>query len=406
MSSQRITVLHLLDHSLPVQDGYAYRSAAIIREQRALGWQTTQLTSDRQEDASAADDGVEYRRTTPYDNWLARQPVAEQLATVMSLTASATRVAQDCRPQLLQAHSPCLAGLAGIRVARRLGLPLVYEMRASWEDAAVSAGQTTEGSLRYRLSRALETHVLRAADAVTTICEGLRTDIIARGIPAEKVTVIPNGVQAERFHVPDGSGQAIRAAHARPDQVLIGFIGSFFSWEGLDVLIRAVDLLRQSRTDFKVLLIGDGPEAAQLRALTGQLGLHEYIDFGGRIPAAEVPVHYAAMDMLVYPRPPSPLTEKVTPLKPIEAMAAGRIVLASDVAGHREIVREGDNGLLFPAGDAAGLARALGDALARKDLASMRENGRRFASEERSWSASVARYGAVYERLLKSRERH
>ena len=92
-----------------------------------------------------------------------------------------------------------LDALPALRVGRRRGIPVVYEVRASWEDAAVDHGTTREGSLRYRASRALETWALRRADHVTTICEGLRGDIVARGIPPERVTVIPNAVDTREF---------------------------------------------------------------------------------------------------------------------------------------------------------------------------------------------------------------
>lgn len=391
-------ILHLFNHSLPVQDGYAYRSAAILREQAARGWDTVQVTSDRHPPGAGEEHvgGLCFFRTAPRGGWLARQPVVEQLATIATLQARVEQVARVTRPDVLHAHSPCLVGLAALRVGRRLGIPVVYEMRSSWEDAAVTEGVTTRGSLRFRLSRALETFLLRRVDAVTTICEGLRTEICSRGIPPGRVTVIPNAVDTGQFAGVHPGSAAIRARYAPAGERVAGFIGSFYNWEGLELLVAAAAILHQARQDFRILLVGGGAEDARLRAQVAELGLGEFVLFAGRVPHDDVGAYYGAMDLLVYPRPPTPLTDMVTPLKPLEAMAAGKPVLASDVAGHRELVRHAFNGLLFAAGDPAALATALDDAFRSDDLGALSERARRWVGEERTWQAAVARYQPVY----------
>ena len=399
-------ILHLLDHSLPIQDGYAFRTAAILREQAALGWETVQVTSDRHV-AIAAEEQVadlHFLRTRPRTGWLARQPVALQLATIATLRARVEQVAREHRPDVLHAHSPCLTGLAALQVGRRLKIPVVYEMRSSWEEAAVTEGLTTKNSLRFRLSRALETFVLRRVDAVTTICEGLRTEICARGVPPGKVTIIPNSVDTEQFGQEHPGGAAIRQQHAPTGQRLLGFIGSFYNWEGLDLLVAAADILRRRRTDFRVLLVGGGAEEQRLRSQVEVLGLGDLVSFTGRVPHAEVGAYYGAMDLLVYPRPATPLTDMVTPLKPLEAMAAGKPVLASDVAGHRELIRHGFNGLLFRAGDAEALAAGMDAALRSADLADVSARARQWVCDERTWRAAVARYQPVYAGLARPRQ--
>ena len=193
-----LRILHVLDHSLPVQSGYSFRSAAIIREQRKLGWETTHVTSPKHGKASAAEeesDGLRFYRTAEPQGLLARAPIANQLAVIAALRERIREIVAIEKPDVIQAHSPCLNALAALN----LGAPLVYELRSSWEDAAVSSGTTTEGSLRYRMSRWLETYALRKAHEVTTICEGLREDVIGRGVAPERITVIPNSVDAEGF---------------------------------------------------------------------------------------------------------------------------------------------------------------------------------------------------------------
>lgn len=195
-------ILHILDHSLPLHSGYTFRSAAILREQQRLGWETFHLTGAKQGTVSTLEEtaeGLHFFRTPVEKAVWAHWPVLNQVAIVRGLSQRLAGVVEQTKPDLLHAHSPALNGLAALSVARRYRLPLVYEVRAFWEDAAVDHGTTREGSLRYRLTHALESYVLRRADALTCICEGLRSDIIERGIPAEKITVIPNAVDAERF---------------------------------------------------------------------------------------------------------------------------------------------------------------------------------------------------------------
>ena len=195
-------ILHILDHSIPLHSGYTFRTAAILREQRALGWETFHLTSEKQTGCDVPEehaDGLHFYRTPKNEGALSRLPILNQVAVMQGLEKRLKEIIPIVKPDILHAHSPVLNALPAIRAGRRFGIPVVYEVRAFWEDAAADHGTTTEGSLRYRITRALETHAFRNADAVTTICEGLRSDIVDRGIPSSKVTVIPNAVDIEKF---------------------------------------------------------------------------------------------------------------------------------------------------------------------------------------------------------------
>jgi PEP-CTERM/exosortase A-associated glycosyltransferase len=311
-------------------------------------------------------------------------------------------VARQVRPHLLHAHSPVLNALPALRVGRQLGIPVVYEVRAFWEDAAVDHGTTTEGSLRYRLTRRLETHALKQADHVFTICEGLRGDIVARGLPADGVTVIPNAVDIDAFEPGGQPDEALKARLGLAGTTVVGFIGSFYAYEGLDLLLQAVPALRVRRPEVRVLLVGGGPQEAALKAQAATLGLSNTVVFTGRVPHTEVQRYYDLVDVLAYPRHPMRLTELVTPLKPLEAMAQGRVLLASDVGGHRELIRDGDTGYLFRAGQVDALVQGLDRVLsARADWAKVRAAGRRFVEQERNWGVSVANYRPVFERLVR-----
>ncbi|HQC72455.1 MAG TPA: glycosyltransferase, exosortase A system-associated [Candidatus Competibacteraceae bacterium] len=396
-------ILHILDHSLPLHSGYTFRTAAILREQRRLGWETFHITSAKQGAVAALEEsaaGLHFLRTPPETAIWARWPVLNQVAVVSGLERRLADVVEQVRPDLLHAHSPALNGLAALRIARRFKLPLVYEVRAFWEDAAVDHGTTREGSLRYRLTRALETHVLQRASAVTCICEGLRNDIVARGIPAGKVTVIANAVDVEQFSLGGAPDPELRAQLGLDGTRVLGFIGSFYAYEGLALLLEGLPGLLKQRPEVRLLLVGGGPQEQALREQARALGVADRVVFTGRVPHAEVNRYYDLIDVLVYPRLSMRLTELVTPLKPLEAMAQGRLFIASDVGGHRELIRDGETGVLFRASDAADLTAKALDLLSQPERwPALKARGRRFVEEERTWRNSVARYADVYTTL-------
>ena len=181
-------VLHILDHSLPLHSGYSFRTAAILREQRALGWETDHLTTPRHGAARApieTADGWAFFRTPLAGGWRSRLPaVGLYLDEMQATSARLGELVARLKPDILHAHSPVLTALPALKIARNARIPLVYEVRALWEDGAVDHGTTHARSLRYRMTRALETYVLERATRVTTICEGLKREIVQRGIAA------------------------------------------------------------------------------------------------------------------------------------------------------------------------------------------------------------------------------
>jgi PEP-CTERM/exosortase A-associated glycosyltransferase len=400
-------ILHVLDHSIPLQSGYTFRTRAILEQQRAFGWETFHLTGAKQGRGNGQPeedvDGLHFYRSPPLGELAGRLPVFNQWAVVRGLRRRLEAVVRELRPDILHAHSPALNGLAALPVARKYGIPLVYEVRAFWEDAAVDHGTSREDGLRYRLSRALETHVLKGADAVTTICEGLRGDIIGRGLPEHKVTVIPNSVALERFPVLQGKDAKLLAELGLQGQRVIGFIGSFYAYEGLPLLLEAMPTILRQREDVRLLLVGGGPQDVALRQLTRQLGLQDRVIFTGRVSHDEVQRYYSLVDIFVYPRLSMRLTELVTPLKPLEAMAQGRLVVASDVGGHLELIEAGVTGELFPAGNASGLAAAVLRLLEEEGQWPRRlAAGREYVERVRNWRASAERYQPVYAALTAS----
>lgn len=396
-------ILHVLDHSIPLHSGYTFRTLSILHQQRRLGWETVHLTSPkhtRPYTPSETVDGWQFYRTAPPKGLAARIPVLREAALVEATTKRLMEVASEERPDILHAHSPVLDAIPALRVGKRLGLPVVYEVRAFWEDAAASHGSGREWGSRYRLTRGLETYALKRADAVTTICEGLRSEIVNRGVALETVTVIPIAVDAEGFGGAKPPDSELVAELGFAGKTVLGFIGSFYSYEGLHVLLAAMPELSRARPDIRLLLVGGGPEDTRLKEQAAGLDPKGRVVFTGRVPHERVEKYYDLVDLLVYPRVPIRLTDLVTPIKPLEAMAQEKIVVASDVGGHRELIRDKETGYLFAANDPKDLVATVVSVLdQRGSWPALRTRARDFVVNERNWPLSVARYKEVYEHL-------
>lgn len=385
-----------------MHSGYTFRTRAILRAQLAKGWDVRGLTGRRHVSAGPQEelvDGLHFHRTpgeAAGGNALLREwrDISAHADAIESLV-------RQWRPDIIHAHSPVLNAMAAQRVARRHGIPLIYEIRAFWEDAAVGNGTGTEGSPRYWLTRQLETHAVRAADAVAVICEGLRSDLIARGIDSAKITVSPNGVDLDQFGAPVPRDPALTAKLGLEGADVVGFIGSFYDYEGLDDLIAAMPRLVRARPRAKLLLVGGGPMEQALRDQALASPFTDHIVFVGRVPHDQVEHYYAQVDVLAYPRKAMRLTDLVTPLKPLEAMAQGRLVAASSVGGHRELIEDGVTGTLFAPDDPAAIAQALASMFADRGFWDERRIvARDFVERERNWSSNILRYEPVYQRLL------
>ncbi|AMO72817.1 TIGR04063 family PEP-CTERM/XrtA system glycosyltransferase [Sphingorhabdus sp. M41] len=398
-------ILHILDHSLPLHSGYCFRTRAIMKAQIANGLTVAGVTGVRQNQHDyCADqpqeefDGLQFFRTlgqvqgpSPIREWREVAVLAERIEQVI----------RDWQPDILHAHSPALNGLAALRVAGKTGMPLVYEIRAFWEDAAVGNGTGKANSPRYWLTRQLENHVVNGADAVAVICEGLRSDLIGRGVNPEKITVSPNGVDLDLFGEPPARDESLLAELGLAGKSVLGFIGSFYDYEGLDDLVAALPVLRASHADVHLLLVGGGPMEEALKTQVERLGMGSAVTFAGRVPHEDVERFYGLMDIMVYPRKAMRLTDLVTPLKPLEAMAQGRPVAASDVGGHRELIEDGVTGTLFAAGNPEKIAEKLAHLLDNRGRWNQTiETARKFVEADRNWSSNILRYTPVYQRLI------
>ena len=397
-------VLHVLDHSVPLFSGYSFRSQSIIREQVALGLSPVVLTSPKhgsQRDEIDEIESVRYYRTkVPTDHFIGGRglPFIKEVLVIRQLAARIRKVIEIEKVELIHSHSPSLNGLASLWMASRLRLPFLYEARAFWEDAAVSHGTFSEQSIRYRISRLIETFVFIRANRVVTICEGMRNDLLSRKVAADRVSIVPNGVDVGWF-LPCAAAEDLIEKFRFKGKPVFGFIGSFYRYEGLRFLISAVPELLRRLPDAKVIMVGGGYDERFLKEMAKPYA--ESIIFTGQVPHERIKDYYSILDVFVCPREKIRLTELVTPLKPLEAMSMGKTVLASDVGGHLELIENNRTGLLFKAEDrddfVTQAVRAMSDANLRRTIG---RQARCYVEAERSWPRIVLRYLDVYRQLL------
>jgi PEP-CTERM/exosortase A-associated glycosyltransferase len=395
--------VHTLDHVLPEVSGYSIRSHNLLRALRIEGFDVVAVSSSSRESTAVEDeiDGVRYVHL-PFRVQSEVQTPAVLWRRVAVFGRWLSNEVRRRRASLIHAHTPFLNVLPALWAARRRRLPLVYEVRAFWEDAVLDRDLRVEHDLRYRSSRALETWALHRVDAVTTISQGQLDEIIDRGVPRQRVHVVPNGVDSATFR-PQEPDPELLTRHRLTGHFIVGYIGYFLAYEGVEILVRGFARMLQDTPRVRLLLVGTGPYEASLRSEAESLGIAANVVFTGAVPHAQIGRYYSICDVVVYPRPSRRTTELTTPLKPLEAMAMARPVIASSVGGLREVVRDGDTGMLFPAGDTERLGQLLAqiamDAALRARLGA---NARRFVCDERSWEHSVQRYVELYDELWRS----
>jgi glycogen synthase len=405
-------VLHVLDHSWPVLSGYSVRSRNLITAQHRQGEAIKVLTGPLHEldDAEATEitlDGVQYLRTPIRGNLasaaLRKRWLVAREHEVVRLLRERILAVMDREPvRLIYAHSPALCGLAAVQAARRTGVPCVYEIRAFWEDAAQRDSNGSR-SLRARMTHRLETFVAKRADAVAAIAKPMLSDLEARGVARGKLFHIPNGVDIDRFS-PVARDEALAQQLGLGEGPVLGFFGSLYSYEGVSWMIRAASQLWARGIAFHILIIGRGEDESAIREAVSAARADRFVHTIPHVPHEEISRYYSVVDVVLCPRCKIRLTELVTPLKPLEAMALKKAVLGSDVGGIRELIEHEKTGLLFRAGDAEDFCRQANRLIQSPALRnSLAERGREFVIRHRDWQVLSLRYKQIYDFALQGR---
>ena len=405
--------LHILHRSVPGTHGYAIRSQEIVSNLKAKGVEPIVVTSPSQaplgeldSDSSEMIDGIRYFRSCGKllkptlevkDGKYARASL--RVLQNSNLFRMSLQLARKYRPDVIHAHSPFTCGLVGCLVGSITGIPVIYEMRGIWEDSHTSRYGMATTSLRYRAVRSLETIALKYADMCFPISDALREEIMSRGISPDKIVVVPNGVDIKKFSPGPASEDLVRSLNLE-GKTVFGYIGTFFHYEGLDLLVEAFEELAPKFDSLNLMLVGDGELMPKLKELASKSSYSERIIFTGRIRNNLIVDYYKLFDLLVLPRRDAREANLVTPLKPLEIMAMGKPLVASDVGGHKEIVIDGLNGLLFTHERVDALVEKCVDLISAPELrADLGSRSRDWVESNRDWSVLINKYLSVYEKL-------
>lgn len=395
-------ICYLLHNSLPfASGGYATRAHGMAAGLKANGLDVICMTrpgfpidvpdfdTSRTVAPEADIDGIRYLHTL--------EPTRKQFSGrdyVLQAANKLTEVFLQLRPAMVMAASNYITAIPALVAARRLGIPFFYEIRGFWEVTRVSREPEYAQTDAYAQQVALEKAVAEHADHVFTLTTPMKEEMIERGVAANKITLAPNSCDPFRFN-PRPRDAALAAKYSIPEDVpVIGYIGTFVQYEGLEHLAQACAILRAQGQDFRLLLVGNentagndrGPITEEILRVANEEGLSDKLILPGRIPHEEVEAHYSLIDIAPFPRKPQPVTEMVSPMKPLEALAMEKAVMVSSVRALTEMIKDGETGLVFEKGNVEDMARVLARLIEDPDLRlCLGKAGRTWVEEERTW---------------------
>ncbi|WP_220137308.1 glycosyltransferase [Streptomyces himalayensis] len=398
-------VLHLVTNGLPFKHaGYTVRTQALAEAQLAAGLDPHVVTRVGFPVAQGVLDarplqivnGVPQHRLLPL-----RLPYGQGAA--LSRNAElAGRLVEQLRPGVLHAATDHGNGRVALALREAYGLPVVYEVRGFLEETWLTqAPGRSRDDGTYLARRELETYCMREADLVLTLGAAMKAEIVARGVPEERVLISPNAVD-EVFLAPLPDGAPLRARLGiAPDDLVVGTVSSLTPHEGIGTLLHAGAELRRRGVPLRLLIVGDGPERAALQQLAARLGLGDGVAlFTGRVPHAQVRDYHAVLDVFAVPRTDERVCHLVTPLKPVEAMASGLPVASSDLTAMRELVESDVNGQLIPPDSPHAWRDALEMLLySQKRRTEWGASARNLVVRERTWKRVAATTREAYRSL-------
>ena len=402
-------VLNVLAFSLPYSSvGYAIRSHGLAIGIKNAGWDIRPYTrpcfpydSKPEFEGQALQeqneiDGITYRRIFDYD-----RKGMNEVKYIHAAIASLTRVIEREQPEVVHAASNYVTAFPAMIAARRLGVPFLYEMRGFWEVTRSSRDEAFENTPKYRFMQLFDGLVATQADHVITITTAMKEELLARGVPESKIAIAFNSVDPARF-MPRPRNTVLAEKLGIPDGVaVIGYVGSFVDYEGLDDLITAAAGLKQAGREFRLLLVGDGAVFDSIRAQVQSLSLDDKVILTGRVPHEEVEDYYSLVDIAPFPRKPWKVCELVSPLKPFEAMALEKVVVVSGTRALKEIVDHERNGLVFEKGNVQALQQVLdGLVTSPEKRRQLGHTAREWVIRERSWDVAGSVCSACYGKIV------
>ena len=327
--------------------------------------------------------------------------VVEEKILIKYFTKRIIEVAKQNKVEIIHAHTPYRVGLPALKAARKLGIPFVYEMRGMWEETAVANGRWLRNGPAYRRFQNYETKVLRKADSVICISETLKKEAISRGVNPKKITVVTNAVEkgmSKKKSKSSSLKSAKDSLNLSASTKVVGYIGSLREMEGVDLTAKAVAKLADNGHNVRFFVLTGENGQEELRALCNKLGIVDKSTIMGPVPHEEVPVFYDLIDVFIVSRPDTRVTKLVTPLKPFEAMAMGKAVIASKLPALEEIIQHEKTGLLYTPDNLESLVDSIEKCIQDDDFTkSLGHSARNWINENRTWDVVVKNSLKAYE---------
>lgn len=414
-TSKSLKIAYLLHNSQPLSTGgYAIRAEGVARGLIAQGAEVYAITRPGfPKDTVATDVKIPERETVDGLSYFRLpRPVRHEITDtqyILEAVEPIEKLLRELQPNLVMAASNYLTARPAQIAARRLGLPFVYEVRGFWEITGVSRKTGFQDSQTYKYLRYAETETARRSDLVFTLTYGMKKELMERGVPAELIRLAPNSVDPLKFRTDPRDIELAERWEIPSGTPVIGYIGSFASYEGLELLADACSLLNEEGVDFRLLLVGSedvsgdnlGPIASYIRKTARENGFEDKLIMPGRVPFSEVPSYYSLVDVVTLPRRREMVTEIVSPIKPFEAMAMAKCLLVSNVGALAEIVQDGETGVIFEDGSADALKDSLWPLLHTPELRrKIGEQAKEWVTKNRSWQKTTRE---MYEQLERVR---
>lgn len=404
VSPENKKILFVLNKALPVVNGYTIRSHEIVKGVRNEGYSpivTTRLGWSPEHDGydkpSCNIDDITTYYIDRSDKYLTNKTPLIDYFDVYA--EELLKIIKKEEPGIIHAASNFQNALPALKVGASMGIPTVYEVRGLWHYTQSEKNPDFYKSERFQLQDNYEIYCCRVADKVTCISHSLKNYLVDRGIPSEKITVIPNGVDTTMLQ-PSPKADDIIEKYGLENAHVIGFIGSLTSYEGIELILEAMKDIKKSKQlkkKLKFIIVGDGQYRSELENRVTQLELQKDVMFVGKVPHEEVAKFYSIVDIAPFPRKNEPVCQLVTPIKTYEAMAMEKRVIVSDVDALKEMVQEGVNGLLFEADNVEALKEAI---LTIIDNDSIGSEARKWVIEHREWKVLINALIPLYEKAI------
>ncbi len=410
-------ILHLLEVSLPILAGYTIRTHNILREQQKYVYPLALIDPKIMRNKNPyIKNGVLYYKFPPFPGYniisnskilrALRISKGYNLINTLLFTYQKNYLSKFVEIQkidLIHAHSPARFAKFGYKIARSKNIPFIYEVRYFPEDSAVASEKYKQDSFKYKRKHKKETKLMKKADAVITLGKAMKNDIRNRGIAEEKIYIVSNGVDTKKF-VPLEPNQYLKIKLSLQNKKVIGYIGSIRRIEGIEILLKSFSLLRKTINDIKILIVGPIRPSNYLKSLmdySKKLNIDKDIIFTGMVPYEEINNFYSIIDIFVIPRINSRENRLVTPLKPLEVMAMGKVLITSDLPALKEFVVQHISGDLFKVGNSKALAIKLEKYLSNPEKAeTLKQSARKYVVNNFSWSDVVKKYIPIYDKYL------